>query len=92
MRFLSEIFSLRAKCGADLLATSRYIPDISERLKQPITLEIRASSGDVRRHLDSQMFRLPGFVVRSPELREEVKYKIVQWVRGMCVTPIPCTK
>jgi hypothetical protein len=92
IRFLSEICSLQAKCGANLLVTSRFMPDITVRFNQAITLEIRASSEDVRRYLDGHMFRLPGFVVRSPELQEEVKSKIVQSVQGMCVTSVLCMR
>jgi hypothetical protein len=50
-----------------------------------IILEIRASEEDVRRYLDDYMFRLPGFVVRSLELQEEIKTNIVKAVDGMYV-------
>jgi hypothetical protein len=88
IRLLSEIFSLQAIYGANLLATSRFIPDITETFSQAVTLEIHASSEDVQRYLDGHMFRLPGFVIRSPELQEEVKSTIVQSVQGMCVTSV----
>jgi hypothetical protein len=87
-RFLSEIFSLQEECGVNLLVTSRFIPDITERFKQAITLKIRASDEDVRRYIDGHMFRLPGFIVRSLELQEEVKTKIIESVQGMCVASI----
>jgi hypothetical protein len=84
-RLLSEMFSLQAKCGANIFTTSRFIPEISDKFKGSISLEIRASSEDVRRYLDHHMFRLPGFVGRSPELQEEIKSKIMQSVQGMYV-------
>jgi hypothetical protein len=87
-RFVSGLFSLQAKCRANLLVTSRFIPDITERFDQAVILEIHASSEDVRRYINGQMFRLPGFVIRSPELQEVVKSKIVQSVQGMCVTSV----
>jgi hypothetical protein len=87
-RFLSEIFSLQEECGVNLLVTSRFIPDITERFKKAITLKIRASDEDVRRYIDGHMFRLPGFIVRSLELQEEVKTKIIESVQGMCVASI----
>jgi len=52
MRFLSEIFNLQAKCGANLFATSRFLPDIIETFKGSILLEIRASNEDIRAYLD----------------------------------------
>jgi hypothetical protein len=48
-------------------------------------LEIRASEEDVRRYLEGYMSRLPGFVVRSPELQEEIKANIVKAIDGMYV-------
>jgi NACHT domain len=84
-RLLSEIFGLKAKCGANIFATSRFIPEITDKFEGSISLEICASSEDVRRYLDGHMFRLPGFVGRSPELQEEIKSKIIQSVHGMYV-------
>jgi hypothetical protein len=52
-------------------------------------LEIRASEDDVRRYLDRHIFQLPGFVRRSPELQEEIKYEIIRSVDGMHVLSFP---
>jgi Cdc6-like AAA superfamily ATPase len=82
-KFLAEIFSLQAKYGVNLFATSRLIPEITERFKESISLEIRASEEDVRRYLDGHMLQLPGFVIKSPELQEEIKTEIVRSVDGM---------
>lgn len=84
-RLLSEVFGLKAKYGANIFATSRFIPDIEERFEGSISLEIRASIEDVRTYLDNHMFRLPGFVGRSPELQEDIKSMITQSVQGMYV-------
>jgi hypothetical protein len=91
-RFLSEIFSLQAKSGVNIFATSRFIPKIAEKFEGSTSLEIRASSEDVRRYLDGHMFRLPGFVVHGPELREEIKTTIIRLVQGMCDLPILCIR
>jgi hypothetical protein len=86
--FLSEMFSLQAKCGANLFATSRFIPEITGKFQRSISLEIRASDHDVRRYLDGHMSHLPSFIERSPDLQEEVKTKIVKAVDGMYVALI----
>jgi hypothetical protein len=83
MRFLSEIFNLQSKCGASLFATSRFIPEITEKFKGSVSLEIHASSEDVRRYLDGHMSQLPAFVGRSLDLQEEIKTQIVKGVDGM---------
>ena len=83
MRFLSEIFNLQAKHQANIFATSRFIPEISEKFKESIRLEIRASKQDVQRYLDGRMSQLPNCVLRSSELQDEIKAEIVNAVDGM---------
>ena len=54
-RLLSEIFSLKERCEANIFATSRDIPEIKEQFKGSICLEIRATDEDARRYLESHM-------------------------------------
>ena len=84
-RFLLELFSLQTKCGATLFATSRFIPEITEKFQGSMSLEIRASEYDVRRYVDGYMSNLPSFVRRSLDFQEEVKTKITEAVDGMYV-------
>ena len=84
-KFLSDLFDIHAKCGANLFATSRPISSIEEEFEGATMLEILASGNDVRKYLEGHMYRLPGFVVRSPELQEEIKTRVVQAVDGMYV-------
>jgi hypothetical protein len=84
-RFLAEVFSIRDSFGANVFATSRYIPEIIETFKGSRFLEVSASSEDVEKYLDDHMSQLPGFVSRSSDLQEEIKTKIVQSVQGMHV-------
>jgi hypothetical protein len=84
-KFLSEIFSLQAKCKANLFATSRYIPEISENFERSIQLEIRASKEDVQTYLDNHMSPRRAFLRKNLELQEEIKAKIVEAVKGMRV-------
>ena len=84
-RFLSGLFNLQEKCGANLFATSRPISSVEKEFEGNLRLEIRASKEDVRRYLDGHMFRLPGFVARSPKLQEEIRMDIVKVVDGMYV-------
>jgi hypothetical protein len=86
MRFLLEIFNLQTKCQASLFTTSRFIPEINKKFKESIRLEIRASNQDVQRYLDGHMSQLPGCVLRSSELQNEIKAEIVKAVDGMYVT------
>lgn len=87
-RFLSEMFTLQEKSGVRLMATSRFIPEITERFKESETLEILASSEDVHKYLEGQLFQLPSFVTSNAELQEQIKTSIVQSVHGMYVLGI----
>lgn len=87
-RLLSELISLRGKCGANIFATSRFTPEIARHFEGDMTLEIRAHDQDVRRYLDSHIAYLPSFVQRRLDMREEIKTAIVDAVDGMYV-PLP---
>jgi NACHT domain len=85
-RFLKEIFALQAaKCGANIFATSRFIPEITIKFKQSISVEIRASDEDIRRYLEGHMGQLPSFVQQDQQLQGEIKTKISDAVDGMYV-------
>jgi hypothetical protein len=82
-KFLSGLFDIHAKCGANLFATSRPISSIEEEFEGATMLEILASGNDVRKYLEGHMYRLPGFVVWSPELQVVIKNRVVQAVDGI---------
>lgn len=77
------MFKVQANSKINIFATSRFIPEINEKFEGSILLEIQANEHDVRRYLDSHMFKLPGFVSRSQELQEEIKTEITQILNGM---------
>jgi hypothetical protein len=85
-RFLAELFGLQARTGANLLATSRFIPEIEKEFTGRSTkLEIRASDDDLQTYLHGHMLRLPSFVSHSVDLQNEVKTAIIKAVDGMYV-------
>jgi hypothetical protein len=86
-RLLSEIFNLQAKTGASFLATSRFIPEIRKEFdfEGSMSIEIRASDGDVQRYLNGHISQLPSCVTRSSDLQEEIKTEIMKAVDGMYV-------
>ena len=84
-RFLTAIFNLQAKYGANIFATSRIIPEITEKFQGSISLEIRASEQDVRKYVNGQISHLPSFVRCNPDLQEKIKSGIVKAVDGMYV-------
>ncbi|KAG8350127.1 hypothetical protein FVEN_g11709 [Fusarium venenatum] len=83
MRFLSELFNLQTKHGINILATSRFIPEIMDRLETSPSIEIRASPDDVARYLEDHMGQLPSFVRQDRQLQEEITKGISEATDGM---------
>lgn len=88
-RFISELFNLQNECGANFFATSRFIPDITEKFNDCEPLEIRATDHDIRLYISGRISLLPSFVRQSSDLQEEIKTAIVSAVNGMYVTYHP---
>lgn len=82
---LSRIFHLQKETNINIFATSRFIQDIVDTFNESICFEISAKDEDVQSYLDSHMTRLPSFVLRSPDLQNEIKAKICQLSDGMWV-------
>ncbi|KAK4205934.1 hypothetical protein QBC37DRAFT_162144, partial [Rhypophila decipiens] len=82
-KFLTELFALQSKTGANIFVTSRFILDVTERFKDNVSLEIRAHAGDVQRYIEANLAYMPSCVARSPDLHNEIITKIVQAVDGM---------
>ena len=85
-RLLSGIFELQARVRANIFSTSRYNPEIVERFKESISLEIRARDEDVQTYLAGHMTRLRPFVSGNPDLQNKVKATISKAVDGMYVS------
>ncbi|KAK6859710.1 hypothetical protein PG995_003346 [Apiospora arundinis] len=82
-RLISELQKLQADLGANILATSRFIPEITARFKEAVQLEIRASESDISTYLNGNLSHLPGFVSRNLQLQAEIKQSIIKCVDGM---------
>ena len=84
--FLSEIFGIQASCRVNIFATSRLIPQITEKFQSSISLEIRASNTDIARYLEAHMGLLSSSNGWDQQLRDEIKATISDAVDGMYVT------
>ena len=80
-RFLSEIFSLQSKCRLNIFATSRFMPEVTEKFHGSTTFEIRARDEDVRNYLDSQISHSGLQLLQT--YRKEIKIEITKVVDGM---------
>ena len=84
-RLLKEIASLQDHVNVSFFATSRFLPDVLEEFKGQLTLEIRATDGDVRTYITDRMTELPAFVQRNTMLQEKIVSEIATAVDGMSV-------
>lgn len=84
-RFLTELLALQKMHGVKLFVTSRQIPDISNKFKDSISLEIQASREDVKSFVASQILELNlnSWIEKDLDLQEEIKSKIADVVHGM---------
>ena len=82
-QFLAETVALYSENGANVFATSRFIPEIERTFDGHTCLEIRASDSDIGQYLDSQLDRLPSFVTKYVDLQNEIKTEILKAVDGM---------
>ncbi|KAK6361430.1 hypothetical protein TWF730_005159 [Orbilia blumenaviensis] len=80
-KLISELFNLHHEYGANVLATSRFVPQITDRFKASTTFEIRARDEDVRRYLDSQISQSEKKLLQSHH--EYIITEITRAVRGM---------
>ncbi len=81
--FLSEIFNLQAECGANIFATSRFIPEVIEKFARKPSLEIRASNEDVRKYLDIRISQEGSRILQRPDMQGKIITEIVKAVDGM---------
>ena len=84
-KFISELLNLQTTAEMNMMATSRLIPEITERFSESICMEIRARPEDINIYLDGSLPYLPGFVSDSPSLQSEIKQSIIECVDGMYV-------
>ena len=82
-RFLTELFAVQEKCGANIFTTSRFIPEILTKFKHSNLIEIRARDEDVRKYLDSRISQSESKLLKANH--EEIKSKIIEAVDGMYV-------
>ena len=87
-RLLSEIFDIQTMTGANLFATSRFIPEIVKEFEGSISLKICASDEDVLRYLDRQIPQLlRSGISRYADLQDMIRKEILKAVSGMYVYP-----
>ncbi|GFF94638.1 hypothetical protein IFM53868_07629 [Aspergillus udagawae] len=81
-KFILEIFSLQARCGINIFATSRINGEIEKLFSDAISLEIRARDHDVEIYLDERM-RLQQLDVLDDNTKNEIKRTVVDASGGM---------
>ncbi|KAL5089613.1 hypothetical protein Trisim1_005306 [Trichoderma cf. simile WF8] len=84
--FISELFMLQKHCNANIFATSRFIPEITEWFTQVGSsfLEIRAHASDIATYLDIEIKESSTSLIKSNiTLQEDIKREICEAADGM---------
>ena len=81
--FLSDLKALQEAHTINLMVTSRHIPEIIQKLGEPLCLEIRASDEDVRKYVQGHINGLAKCVLNNILLQELIVNSIVNAVDGM---------
>lgn len=84
-KLISALFDLQARAGINILATSRFIPEITEKFSDCSMLEISACAQDIQIYLMSRMSELPAFVRRDIKIQNEITIGIIKAAGGMYV-------
>ncbi|KAH7031050.1 uncharacterized protein B0I36DRAFT_349186 [Microdochium trichocladiopsis] len=81
--FVTDLLRLQTQSRVNLLATSRFIPEITEMFSQGTNKEIRATVDDIDCYLKGCMLSLPRFVSTNIDLQEKIKEKIINSADGI---------
>ncbi|KAL2808662.1 hypothetical protein BJX63DRAFT_435880 [Aspergillus granulosus] len=83
-RFLSVLFELQARSGANLFATSRFIPEIMSSFSGCLSIEIRATDADIEKYLAENMpHELRRIVLEETGMDRDIITGIVKASDGM---------
>lgn len=84
-RFLSELFSLQQfqSNHVNILATTRFVPEIVQRFAGHPHIEIRAHASDLEIYLANRMTTLDDFVLRDSKLQKQITSCIMGAAEGM---------
>ncbi|RHZ64367.1 hypothetical protein CDV55_104908 [Aspergillus turcosus] len=82
-QILDELFDLQATRNLNLLATSRFIPEIMAKFRDKPTEEIRATKTDVMTYLNANMNKLHASVSRNQQLQQKIANEISDAAGGM---------
>ncbi|KAI0157871.1 hypothetical protein GGR52DRAFT_179376 [Hypoxylon sp. FL1284] len=82
-KLLSGVFDLQAREAANILATSRFIPDIADWFANSTKLEIYATKEDLEMYLEDHMANLPQFVLGHAALQRSIIATILDAADGM---------
>ncbi|KAH8703741.1 ankyrin repeat-containing domain protein [Talaromyces proteolyticus] len=76
MVFLSMMFKIQERIGANIFATSRFIKEIENEFRGAIKLMIRAHDIDVQKYIDGRLQKIPLLASKDLSLLQEIKGRV----------------
>ncbi|KAL8764520.1 MAG: hypothetical protein Q9194_007012 [Teloschistes cf. exilis] len=81
--FLRQVIALQSQRKISVFVTSRFLPEITSLSQSRLSIEVRATEGDVKRYLENHMAESPKCIQRNDELQRTVVSEITKAVDGM---------
>ncbi|KAL0943494.1 ankyrin repeat protein [Colletotrichum truncatum] len=81
--FLVYLSRVQVLVGANIMCTSRHIPEIEEQFRGCFKLEIKASDDDVYKYVDNHLSKALQSIPETPDLQDAIKSKIMRLADGM---------
>ncbi|KAI9669948.1 MAG: hypothetical protein M1831_006984 [Alyxoria varia] len=82
-KILKTMFGLQSATGAQLFATSRPIPELSDQFQDVKQLSISANEEDLQLYLQAQMGTLSACVRRSERLQQMILTSLMSTINGI---------
>ncbi|KAL8635529.1 MAG: hypothetical protein Q9228_006988 [Teloschistes exilis] len=70
--FLRQVIALQSQRKISRFVTSRFLPEITSLSQSRLSIEVRATEGDVKRYLENHMAESPKCIQRNDELQRAV--------------------
>jgi Cdc6-like AAA superfamily ATPase len=86
-RLLSGVLTLQHQTPLNLLATSRFVAEITSQFEGCLLKEIQAQDDDVLSYINGRIPQLLSHVLEHPDIQDTIRRDIVKAADGMYVHP-----
>ena len=81
--FIGRLRPIQEMYHFNLMTTSRYIPSLAQEFRNPLCMDVRASTDDIKNYVRGHISDLPNCVKKDIGLQETIANSIANVVEGM---------